>query len=206
MLSKHMIKYYALHTLTHTKRHAGKVASSRVHAHKVRVWYVTSQITSGYRNLWMRHPTLPSVNILGQVFSHRNIRTVIGHVGETFRLWDIHCESAIFVIPFGWNSMLTPSNEVSSMIDWLIVYRFSTKLIYFAIQIVCILFFYLSLSFPYFSSELRSLFDSDWHRFYGEELYDHSIDPDEYMNLYDRREFAALKSQLKHLLRSKVDN
>ena len=49
-------------------------------------------------------------------------------------------------------------------------------------------------------------FSSDWNRFYGEELYDHSIDPDEYINLYDRYEFAAIKLQLKHLLRTKLDN
>lgn len=46
----------------------------------------------------------------------------------------------------------------------------------------------------------------DWNRFYGEELYDHTIDPDEYINLYDRHEFAAIKLQLKHLLRTKLDN
>lgn len=46
----------------------------------------------------------------------------------------------------------------------------------------------------------------DWNRFYGEELYDHSTDPDEYTNLYDQHEFAAIKLQLKHLLRTKLDN
>lgn len=51
-----------------------------------------------------------------------------------------------------------------------------------------------------------SYFSLDWNRFYGEELYDHAMDPDEYINLYDRHEFAAIKLQLKHLLRTKLDN
>lgn len=47
---------------------------------------------------------------------------------------------------------------------------------------------------------------SDWHKRYGEELYDHSIDPDENMNLANRHEFAALKLQLYRILRNKLDN
>lgn len=47
---------------------------------------------------------------------------------------------------------------------------------------------------------------SDWHRKYGEELYDHSIDAEENMNLFDRNEYYDIKIQLKNFLRSKIDN
>lgn len=57
--------------------------------------------------------------------------------------------------------------------------------------------------FAYFDCHFNQI---DWNRYYGEELYDHTIDPDEYINLYDRHEFAAIKLQLKHLLRTKLDN
>lgn len=46
----------------------------------------------------------------------------------------------------------------------------------------------------------------DWHKRYGEEMYDHSIDPDENMNLANRNEFNTLKLQLYHILRNKLDN
>lgn len=47
---------------------------------------------------------------------------------------------------------------------------------------------------------------SDWHKRYGEELYDHSIDPDENLNLAHRYELAAIKLQLYRILRKKLDN
>ncbi|XP_031631484.1 iduronate 2-sulfatase isoform X2 [Contarinia nasturtii] len=49
-------------------------------------------------------------------------------------------------------------------------------------------------------------FKRNWHKYYGEELYDHSIDPEENLNLVNRHEFDAIKLQLKHLLRSKLEN
>lgn len=44
----------------------------------------------------------------------------------------------------------------------------------------------------------------DWHRFYGEELYDHSIDPNELINLHDRNEYQDLKLKLKKVLRDRI--
>jgi iduronate 2-sulfatase len=46
-------------------------------------------------------------------------------------------------------------------------------------------------------------FVRNWHQMYGEELYDHSIDSDEYMNLADRQSIDSLKVALKRILRSK---
>lgn len=45
---------------------------------------------------------------------------------------------------------------------------------------------------------------SDWNITYGEELYDHSIDPDEMMNLATRSPFIELTLQLNKLLREKL--
>lgn len=135
---------------------------------------------------------LPLVNILDPVYFQRNFRTVIGHGCMISKLWAIRCVSVIFVIPFGWNLIQKILNEVS-----------------FEVHSPIILFFivvnrsHLFLFFWFFS---HFFFSQDWNRFYGEELYDHSIDPDEYMNLYDRYEFVAIKLQLKHILRSKLDN
>lgn len=45
---------------------------------------------------------------------------------------------------------------------------------------------------------------SDWRKSYGEELYDHSIDPQETMNLAGRTELATIKLNLKKLLKQTV--
>lgn len=39
---------------------------------------------------------------------------------------------------------------------------------------------------------------------YGEEMYDHSIDPGEMMNLAARAPFSEFKSQLRELLKEKL--
>lgn len=41
----------------------------------------------------------------------------------------------------------------------------------------------------------------DFNTVYGEELYDHSFDPDENMNLALRRQFKDFKAELLKLLR-----
>uniref|UniRef100_A0AAG5D302 Sulfatase N-terminal domain-containing protein n=1 Tax=Anopheles atroparvus TaxID=41427 RepID=A0AAG5D302_ANOAO len=46
-------------------------------------------------------------------------------------------------------------------------------------------------------------FKRDWTTLYGEELYDHSIDPKENMNLIDRAPLAAIKDVLQTKLRDK---
>lgn len=45
-----------------------------------------------------------------------------------------------------------------------------------------------------------------WSRIYGEELYDHSIDPDEMTNLAARDQFNELKLRLRKLLREKLND
>lgn len=45
-----------------------------------------------------------------------------------------------------------------------------------------------------------------WSRVYGEELYDHSIDPDEMTNLATRDQFNELKLHLKEMLRRKLND
>lgn len=44
---------------------------------------------------------------------------------------------------------------------------------------------------------------SDWQKMYGEELYDHSIDRDENMNLAYRQGFEDIKNKLKQQLMKK---
>uniref|UniRef100_A0A182JRP6 Sulfatase N-terminal domain-containing protein n=1 Tax=Anopheles christyi TaxID=43041 RepID=A0A182JRP6_9DIPT len=46
-------------------------------------------------------------------------------------------------------------------------------------------------------------FKRDWSKIYGEELYDHSIDPQENMNLIDREPLAAVKDALRMKLKEK---
>lgn len=48
-------------------------------------------------------------------------------------------------------------------------------------------------------------FAIDWQVVYGEELYDHCIDPHEKLNLVGRREFSHLKWELRHLLIARVE-
>lgn len=45
-----------------------------------------------------------------------------------------------------------------------------------------------------------------WSQIYGEELYDHSIDPGEKMNLATRVQFAKQKLHLNELLREKLND
>lgn len=131
---------YNIHT-----RHVGKVTSSRVYAHKVKVWYLTLQMnsTSSRNNNnnsddanGMYPIVLPLASIRDLAYIQRNSRTVIGHVCVISKLWAIHCVPVIFVIPFGWNSMQEHSNEVSSAIAFgsILFYKcnflFSTKFVH----------------------------------------------------------------------------
>lgn len=43
-----------------------------------------------------------------------------------------------------------------------------------------------------------------WSRIYGEELYDHSIDPNEMTNLATRDQFNKLKMNLRKMLKEKL--
>lgn len=142
---------------------------------------------------------LPLVNILVLVYFQRSFRTVTGRVYEISKLWAIHCVSVIFVTPFGWNLMQKHSHEVSFETAIIVCCYSSFRLIFAKFMEV----------FDFYSKFIMSFFLNfllDWNRFYGEELYDHTTDPDEYINLYDRQEFAAIKLQLKNLLRTKLDN
>lgn len=46
-------------------------------------------------------------------------------------------------------------------------------------------------------------FSIDWQKIYGEELYDHSIDGDENMNLAHRQGFEDIKNKLRQQLMKK---
>lgn len=51
----------------------------------------------------------------------------------------------------------------------------------------------------------NTMFSRDWNKLYGIELYDHGLDEEESINVYDKHKYKNVKIQLSHLLRSHVD-
>ncbi|XP_045459422.1 iduronate 2-sulfatase [Melitaea cinxia] len=51
----------------------------------------------------------------------------------------------------------------------------------------------------------NTMFSRDWNKLYGIELYDHDLDEEESINVYDKHKYKNVKIQLSHLLRSHVD-
>lgn len=118
-----------------------------------------------------------SASIRDRARFQRKIQTAIDQDCGTSKSWAIQYERTNAGTPFGSSLITKHSNGVSARKEWV-----SGEDFYVSVSLTA------------------------WSRIYGEELYDHSIDPNELTNLATREQFNRLKLHLRQLLRDKLND